>query len=275
MKKTVKDILLDARHELELSEVYPLLIHALNKPKEFLLAHPEYTPASEKLLKWMEYKRRRLAGEPVSYITGQKEFYSLSFRVNGDTLIPRPETELLVEEIIRRKPKSILEIGTGSGNIAITVKYHLKESIVVATDASKRALKIAQENAKRLLGRHFIRFVYSDYFQDLNMERYELIVSNPPYIRSERIEKLQPEIRIYEPRFALNGGADGLDAYRKILHTAWRYLIKNGVVILEIDPDIAEELILLIKEEQYKIMKIAKDLSNAERMIILSSQRYQ
>jgi release factor glutamine methyltransferase len=274
VKTTIKDILVEASRDLALSEIYPLLKHVLNKPKEFLFTHPEYTLSPVKVIKWKEYKKRRLAGEPVSYITGEKEFYSLSFKVNGATLIPRPETELLVEEIIQRKPKSILDIGTGSGNIAITVKYHLKESIVVATDTSREALLTARENERRVLGRNCIRFVHSDFFQDLNMERYEIIVSNPPYIRSEGMEKLQPEIRFYEPGSALNGGADGLDAYRRILRAAWRYLLKNGVVILEIDPDIVAGLVLLIQEEQYKIIKIAKDLNNAERMIVLVSQRY-
>lgn len=278
MKKTVIEIIREAENDLPLSDIYLLLIHALRKTKEFLFTYPHNVLSAHELAKWEDNKKRRMQGEPVSYITGEKEFYSLLFKVNHETLIPRPETELLVDEIIKREPESLLDIGTGAGNIAVSVKYHLANCSIVAIDINEGALKVAWENAERILGKHDIRFIQSDFFNNLSREKFDIIISNPPYIMSKSIKKLQPEIRDYEPGQALDGGADGLDAYKVIINEGWKYLRSGGVgaihelplLILEIDPEILDGIRTILQDRRYRIEKIAKDHTGAERMIILS-----
>ena len=269
MKKTLFEIIKEETLELLLLDIYPLLSHALMKTKEFIFTHPEYEPSRVELRKWDEYKKRRKKGEPVAYITGEKEFYSLPFKVSRDTLIPRPETELLVDEILDRKPQHLLDIGTGTGNIAISVKYHLISCFVTVTDISENILEIARDNAWSILGTHDIQFIKSDFFSNLKGEKYDIIVSNPPYIVRERLAELQTEVRDWEPLGALDGGVDGLDAYRAILKVGWKYLVERGAVLLEVDPEILKGIFELLKGTRYRIESIKKDLAGADRMVVI------
>ncbi len=270
VKHTVDDLVREARSCLDFTDTYLLLGKALNKTKEFLLTYPEYTPASADVAKWATLKKRRLDGEPTAYITGEKEFYSLRFKVNRHTLIPRPETEMLVDEIIRCAPESLLDVGTGAGNIAICVQKHLRGCAIVATDSGKEALQCAQENAKRILGSHTIQFILSDFFKSLPAARFDIIVSNPPYIKKSRIHRLQREVRMFEPIAALDGGEMGLDAYETLLESAWAYLAADGAVILETDPDVVRDVCGLAGRKGYRSERIEKDHTGAERMIILT-----
>jgi release factor glutamine methyltransferase len=269
MNRTLLEIVNEAKLELEFSDIYPLLAHALGKTKEFILTNPRSFLTSGEQERWEECVRRRKQGEPVAYILERKEFYSLSFRVTPDTLIPRPETELLVEEVIRRNPESLLDLGTGSGNIAVSVKYHLPGLRVVALDVSGHALRIARENADFLLDSHDIEFVKSDFFSELISQKFDIIVSNPPYIKSKRISQLQPEIREWEPRRALDGGLDGLDAYREILKDGWKFLKEGGFLLLEVDPDIIRGIESLREMGHYRLEAVHRDIGGYERMIVL------
>ena len=185
--------------------------------------------------------KRRISGEPIQYILGKTEFMGLKFKVTPCVFIPRPETEVLVEtamRIVRQFASSpvrqleILDIGTGSGCIAISLSKFLPNAIIDATDISAEALKIAQENAD--LNKVNINFIQSNLFNTYNLQpnTYDLIISNPPYITATEIDNLQPEIQ-YEPPIALDGGKDGLEFYRKIISLSPYYLKKDGLLIME------------------------------------------
>jgi release factor glutamine methyltransferase len=279
-EQTVSSILSRWRKTLPPLDVELLLAHALSDAnpaigarggREYILSHPEYGLGAAEFALVEEYCARRMRGEPVAYITGRKEFFSLSFEVNRSVLIPRPETELLVEEAVARRPSSLLDIGTGSGAVAVAVKRHLRECRVAACDASEEALTVARMNAAGILGMHGIRFLKSDYLDGVPPERFDMLVSNPPYVRRARLASLQREIREYEPRIALDGGEDGLDAYRAILGRAGEFLAAGGAIALETDPEVFEGLLDLASGHGYGPEKIVKDLGGSERMIVLST----
>ena len=244
-------MLAEMREEVPSEDVYPLLAHAIGKTREFILTYPQYVPSYQEVRKWEEYLKRRKRGEPMAYIIGKKEFYSLTFKVTPHTLIPRPETELLVEEIIRRRPESLLDIGTGAGNIAVAVKYHVRSIRVVATDVCEKTLRVARDNARTILGYNDIRFLRSNFFSHLQRQKFALIASNPPYVKSARFQTLQPEIRDWEPRLALDGGPDGLAAYRGILEEGWKHLDKDGNMLLEVDPEVMDGLRMILDEGSF------------------------
>ena len=285
-EQTISSILSRWRKTLPPLDLELLLAHALSdenpasgahggRPsrvgREFIFSHPEHKLGTAEIALVEEYCARRVRGEPIAYITGRKEFFSLSFEVNRSVLIPRPETELLVEEAIARKPASLLDIGTGSGAVAIAIKTHLRECRVAACDASEEALTVAGMNAVSILGRHGIRFVKSDYLDGVPPERFDMLVSNPPYVRRPTLASLQREIREYEPRIALDGGVDGLDAYRAILGRAGEFLAAGGAILLETDPEVLEGLLDLASGRGYEPEKIVRDLGGSERMLVLST----
>jgi release factor glutamine methyltransferase len=251
-------------------DLYYLLSHAVGRSREFILAHPEHRVGLRSFLRWRRMRRRRLRGVPAAYITGEKEFYGLRFKVNRHTLIPRPETELLVDEILRRNPASLLDMGTGCGCIAVAAAYHLPSCSVTAVDVSKRALAVAALNSISLLGKR-ITFFQSDYFSSLRSQQYELIASNPPYVREGDDETLSPEVAAYEPLSALYGGKDGLHAYRIILNNARDFLMPQGVLVLEISPEISQAVQHMAKACGYRIEQIARDLGDHVRMLVLAS----
>ena len=267
--ESITSFINDAKCTLPLSDIYCLLTYALGREKEFLFSHPEYIPSPYESKRWQEYKRRRLKGEPCAYIVGSQEFFSLLFKVNRYTMIPRPETELLVEEIIRLRPDSLLDVGTGCGNIAVTLKYYIKQCKVVAVDVSEDALSVARENAVCLLGENDVTFIRSDYFNDIPVKEFDIIVSNPPYVKSEEICTLQDEIREHEPLIALDGGRDGLDAYRLIIRDGRRFLKERGWLILEIDARLVDGISSLALKNNYIIEKTVADLSGRKRMMVL------
>lgn len=222
--------------------------------------------------------KRRIGGEPLEYILGKTEFMGLEFKVNPDILIPRPETEILVETVLRyaanREPLTdnlkILDIGTGSGCIAVSLAKFLPGTRITATDISPEALVVARKNALLNNVADRIKFIHSDLFlnYELRTNNYELIVSNPPYISTGEIDSLQPEVKC-QPRIALEAGADGLDFYRRIIAQATEYLPPGGLLVMEMGFGQKEKIENIFRESgNFNIMKIIRDYSNIDRVII-------
>jgi len=220
---------------------------------------------------------RRVKREPLAYITGRKEFWSLDFAVTPDVLIPRPDTELLVELTLERaqwypcqSSLRILDVGTGSGAIAISLAKELPEAQIWAVDVSAAALKIARVNSARHGVASRIRFLQGDLFEPVSEpeKSFDVIVSNPPYIRSGELSELAPEIRDWEPTIALDGGPDGLATYRRIVDKASRYLVPGGHVLLEIgdetDKAVAE---LAARAGDYGTASVHQDYAGKDRVI--------
>ena len=214
---------------------------------------------------------RRKKKEPIAYILNKKEFWKNSFHINSDVLIPRPDTEILVEQLVNQIPvnssKSILEIGTGSGCIILSVLAERKKCYAKALDISKKALKVAEYNAKIQHLRNRIEFIYSS-IDKFYSGKYDIIISNPPYIKSASIKNLDEDIRFYEPRIALDGGCDGYSLIREIIKKS-SYLLKNGgKLFLEIGFEQLYEVKKLLKKNNFYINKIAKDLRKINRCIV-------
>lgn len=212
---------------------------------------------------------KRLAGEPLQYITGEQEFMGLSFHVDPRVLIPRLDTEILAEEAlgyIGGSPCSVLDLCTGSGAIGLSIAKLAEGAHVTLTDISEDALEVAKLNAKELGVEDKVTFVRSDLFEAIDGS-FDLIVSNPPYVRSDVIPGLDTEVKDHEPMLALDGGADGLDIYRKIISEAQDHLNENGCLMMEIGFDQADDIRKLIKEEgRFGEVRVIKDLAGLDRV---------
>jgi len=217
--------------------------------------------------------KRRISGEPLQYILGKTEFMGLEFKVDKRALIPRPETEILIESAIKElkdadiaRPK-ILDLGTGSGCIAVSIAKLLPRSIVWAADISEPALKLAVENADQ--HKVEIKFLRSNIFSAIQFEKeqFDLIISNPPYVAVSELNSLAKEIS-FEPRGALEAGADGLDFYREIIDQAAGYLKDNGLLAFEVGINQSKEVKMMLKEENFSNIKIIKDYNNINRVVI-------
>jgi release factor glutamine methyltransferase len=222
--------------------------------------------------------KRRAAGESLYYILGKTEFMGLEFRVTPDVLVPRPETELLVETAVSyasavqsaAAPLNILDIGTGSGCIAVSIARSLESVKITATDISHAALGVARTNALHLGVEDKIQFLRSDLFppQSSKAGLYDLIISNPPYIRTGDISGLSPEVRS-EPFAALDGGPDGLRFYRAIISNAYRYLAPHGALILELGFDQAGAVRQIVEDSKnYRVKEVIRDYNNIQRVIV-------
>ena len=214
---------------------------------------------------------KRAKKVPVAYILGYKDFWKSKFLVNNSVLIPRPETELIVEEALNYLPKSkykkILDIGTGSGCILISILLERQKSIGAGLDISKNAIKIAKINAKLQQVHNRITFVNTD-VDKYNLGKYDLIVSNPPYIKKIKISRLEEDIKNFEPKSALDGGQDGYSKIKKVIKKSSNILKRKGNLILEIGYDQAYNVSLLLQKYGFYINKVSKDLSNKDRCIV-------
>jgi release factor glutamine methyltransferase len=220
----------EALRALEPREARILLAHATGLSEASVLAHPERRLEGEPRARFLELAARRGRGEPIAYLVGEKEFYGLRLHVDPSVLIPRPETELLVELALARNPSSVLDLGTGSGALALAIKRHLPGARVVAVDSSARALALARDNARRL-GLE-VAFREGAWFAPVAGERFDLVVSNPPYVAEGDPHLAEGDLR-FEPRAALVAGADGLDAIRAIAAGAGACLNAGGWLLLE------------------------------------------
>ena len=256
-----------------------LLARSLSLSREELYAHLQNPFKGEERDALERLIQRRISGEPLQYILGYKEFWSIHFKVDPRVLIPRPETELLVEQSLLilsqtslKRPPCLLEIGTGSGAIAISLAKESRDSLIVATDISREALLLAKENAQSAGVLHRIRFVNGDLFSPFRSWRdegyFDLILSNPPYIVRSEMEKLAREVKDFEPIVALDGGGDGLAFYRRIVSQASFYLRKGGWLLLEIGQGQGENVSKMIeKEGHFNPSERLKDLSGIERVV--------
>jgi release factor glutamine methyltransferase len=261
----------DARFEVEV-----LLRHVLGIDRARLLARLQEPLTEEQSCRFEAMLVRRLAHEPAAYITGQREFYGLDFEVTPAVLIPRPETEVLVEAVIElakersrvRRGPVIADIGTGSGAIAVSVALNVPRSEVYAVDSSPEALKIARRNAERL-GVERIMFLRGDLCTPLP-EYVDILAANLPYVKTSDWTTLPPEIRDHEPRLALDGGEDGLDVVRRLVEEAPRFLRPKGAVCLEIGFDQADEVraIAAVSFPGYKV-EVRQDLAGLDRVFII------
>ncbi len=249
------------------SEIF--LSDILSKPKEWIIANPDFELKNSKIIdKFNEYIQRKIDGEPVGYIVGKKEFFSINIKVNKNVLIPRPETEILVEKAInvikKNSLKKVIDIGTGSGVIAISIKKEVPDIEIIATDISLDALKVAKENSKNLN----INFICCDLFNGVK-GKFDLIISNPPYIKTRDLEKLPEEVKSFEPINALDGGEDGLKYYKKIVIEGKNYLSKNGFIIFEIGYiSVVKKIEKIFAENNFCDIKFFKDYSNFPRVIM-------
>ena len=233
--------------------------------------HSDVAPDLEEQLN--DLAQRRLAGEPVARILGHKEFYGLDFALNEATLVPRPETELLVDlglEVLKeRKDLHILDLGTGSGCIATTFAVKLPESKIVAVDLDPKALSQARLNAQRHQVADRVDFREGSWFAPLKQEeRFDLIVSNPPYIETETISDLSSEVRLHEPILALDGGVDGLAPYRLLAEQAGGFLEPGGAMAVEIGIGQATAVVPLLNAAGFKNTHIHNDLAGISRVIL-------
>jgi release factor glutamine methyltransferase len=256
-------------------EVQCLLQHVLEVPRSYLLAHSELVLNATQQSAYDSLLQRRLQGEPVAHIFGEREFFGLSFKVTPDTLIPRPETELLVELALQHMPPlqhppsgrgrvRVLDLGTGSGAIALSIAQSRPDADVVAVDTSEAALQVATENARRL-GIANIRFVHSDWFSGLTGQHFNLIVSNPPYIAADDAHLSQGDVR-FEPITALASGADGLDDIRRIVAQAGDFLGHDAWLLLEHGYDQADKVRSILQQHGFAGVMSAKDIAGIERV---------
>jgi release factor glutamine methyltransferase len=245
-----------------------LLLHLLGKNKAWLLAHWDAEVPVELVSRFTDLVDRRLRGEPIQHIIGEQEFYSLPFRVTGDVLIPRPETELLVEKVIEQaahltRPR-IVDVGTGSGAIAIALAHHLPHATVTAIDISAPALAIARENAK--CNGVELRLLQGDLLECVASEAFDIVASNPPYVAGADRDALSIEVRDYEPEMALFAGEDGLAIYSRLIPAAFKALGQGGLLALECGYGQSEAVTTLLNAASFQRIEIFPDLQGIPRV---------
>ena len=247
-----------------------LLSKALNKSREKILINLDQKINEKDISIFKKYLMRRSKREPVAYILREKEFFSKKFYVNKNTLIPRPETEILVEKLLKifkKKRVSILDIGTGSGCIIISLISSLKNSIGEGIDISKKAIQVAKKNALRHQLSNQIKFKTKS-IDNLFINKFDLIVSNPPYIEKKAIKNLSEDIKRYEPRMALDGGNDGLDLIKKVIYKSREILKINGTLALEIGNEQIKKVSKILIDNNFRIKHVIKDYKKNVRCVI-------
>ena len=265
---TLQAALDEARGQMDPLDARVLLCHAIARDTAYVLAHPEAALRAAELESYRALIARRAKGEPVAYLTGEREFYGRSFQVSPAVLIPRPETELLVDLALERippdAPSRVLDHGTGSGCIAIALASERSHAKILALDQSVEALGVARRNA---VAAHVgnVAFLQSDWFSALGRELFNLIVSNPPYVASGDPHLGEGDLR-FEPRAALDGGADGLDAIRRIVAEAKSHLGPGGWLMFEHGYDQGERARLLLHGAGYEGIFTAHDLAGTDRV---------
>jgi release factor glutamine methyltransferase len=263
----------------ERREAGSLLMYVLERDRSYILTHAEAELSDEQVEKFIAALNERARGKPLQYITGRQEFFGLEFEVNSDVLIPRPETELLVEAALALVSQNgaafICDVGTGSGCVIVTLLHKLSLARAVALDISPAALAVAERNATRHGVHDRLSFVTSDCFAGLGPvpgPGFDLIVSNPPYVAERAVDGLQREVRDFEPRAALVSGEDGLTVIRRLLLESGNYLKSGGVLIFEMGFDQHDAVRQLIDENSWKLLEIYHDLQGIPRTVALAKR---
>jgi release factor glutamine methyltransferase len=294
MPTSIAEAILQGAHDLRKAgvpearrEAGSLLAHVIGRDRTFILSHADDQLSDEHLERFQRVLESRATGMPLQYIAGHQEFFGLDFEVTSGVLIPRPETELLVEKALQLVSSAatapfICDIGTGSGCIAITLLHELRlhhpDSRAVALDISATALEVAKRNAARHSVIDRMSFVVSDGFEALDQrnrgeglhrELFDLIVSNPPYVADGAISSLQREVRDFEPRLALEAGVDGLSMISRLLVDAGAHLQSGGYFLFEIGFDQHRAIEQLIDRRVWKLLDIHKDLQGIPRTVVL------
>lgn len=264
-----------------------ILEHVLQKSRTFLYTYPEHVLTPEQYNKFMDFINKRCKHQPLQYLLGFQEFMGLSFSVNPNVLIPRQDTEILVETILNNTPSrnniSILDIGTGSGCISISLAHFIKNATIVAVDVSKNALKTAYFNAKSNNVLDYIFFIQNDILNNFgrfwgvpldcfdrempHINKFDIIVSNPPYIPLDEMKTLDIDVVTFEPNIALYGGLDGLDFYRQIINNAPEFLCEHGKLCFEVGYNQAE-LVRKLMEKEFCNIKVIKDFNGIDRVVM-------
>ncbi|MDW7668288.1 MAG: peptide chain release factor N(5)-glutamine methyltransferase [Bacillota bacterium] len=260
-------------------EAYMILEYLLNKEKLFLITHEDEEIEEETYRRYLELIEKRNTGYPIQYIIHNQEFMGINFYLDEDVLIPRPDTEVLVENAIKiaksdyfsHKNIKALDIGTGSGAIAVSFGYYCRDAEVLGVDINPKAVEIARKNVKENKLDN-VNIIKGDLFMekfDFPNEKYDIIMSNPPYIKSEDIKKLQLEVSQYEPKNALDGGDSGLKFHSQILKIIPNYLNDKSVLIMEIGWDQAKEVVdIMRKIKGFKKVEVRKDIAKKDRIVI-------
>ena len=248
-----------------------LLASVIDKDRKYLILNNDQNIKEKNLIHFQKLINKRSFREPIAYLTNKKYFWNYKFFVTKDTLIPRPDTELIVEQILKltksKTKMKILDIGVGSGCILLTILKERKNFYGVGVDISKKCLNISKINAKNLEVSSRVKFFKSD-VDKFDLGKYDLIVSNPPYIKKYNLKYLEKDVVNFEPKLALDGGLDGLSEIRKVIIKSSELIKKNGKFILEIGFDQKNKVINLLKDKGFYINSISKDLAKNDRCII-------
>ncbi len=276
LKKGV-DMIKDREYGNPVLEATMVLEDLLNVDRIYIYTHGKEQVPENTVDKFLEAMEKRAKGYPIQYIIGNKEFMGLDFHVEEGVLIPRGDTEILVEYVLKyidenysNKPVNVLDLGVGSGAISLAIAYYNKRATVYGVDLHEIPLKVANINKKKFRLEN-VQFYQGNLFEgikELGLEgEFNIIASNPPYISKEEIETLQVEVKNYEPIKALDGGEDGLDFYRKIIPESKGYLKNNGLLIFEIGYDQGEDVKCMMSNEGFKNIQILKDLQGLDRVV--------
>ncbi|MDA7452088.1 peptide chain release factor N(5)-glutamine methyltransferase [Candidatus Pelagibacter ubique] len=248
-----------------------LLSNSIKRDKKHIILNPKEVLNSEQLGKFKSLIERRKKGEPIAYLINKKEFWKDEFFVNKDVLIPRPDSELIIEQVLKIYSKDdqlqILDIGTGSGCILLSILKERSNFYGTGIDISKKSINVSKFNAKQLHLTNRVKFFHSS-VDNFNNGKYDIIVSNPPYIEQLSLKYLEKDVVNFEPKLALNGGFDGFSKIRKVINKTSNLIKKNGKFILEIGFNQKNKVIKILKEEGFYVNKAIKDYGNNDRCII-------
>ena len=248
-----------------------LLSQVIGKNREFIILNQDKYLDKTLYEHFKHLVKKRSTGKPIAYLTGKKSFWNYEFKMNNETLIPRPDTELLIEEVLRlnknRNKLSLLDIGVGSGCILLSILSEKKDYYGVGVDISKKCIELSKINAFNLGITHRVKFFKTD-VDNFNYGKYDLIVSNPPYINRNDLRYLDKEVLNFEPKLSLDGGLDGLSVLKKVIKKASKLIKINGLLVLEIGFDQKERVKKILRNKGFYINKVIKDYANNDRCII-------